>query len=166
MGASGASGDPYDNPMDVMSGTVRMVIPGTGAFNRYQAGWIDPDDVAVLGGESLSLTMGVRGAAGTQMLVIPTGVPGRFYTAGARIAGIDDAAPASGVEVYLVDQTCGTPGASHCIGAASTRFQTPASPDGTGHVITPGRSIVVGGTEIRVVSGDRTGFRLVVTPQQ
>jgi hypothetical protein len=161
---SGVGSDQYDNPMDVMSGAVRGVIPGTIAFNRYQAGWIDPEDVAVYAGEPLEVVVAPPGTAGTQMVVIPSGVAGRFFTAGARVSGASDPVPATGVEVYLVDQTCGAAGGVVCIGAAGTRLQTPAAPDGTGHVLAPGASTVVGGAEITVLAREAGGFRVAVAP--
>ena len=38
----------YDNPMDMMSGDLGLgLTTGTIAVNRYAAGWIEPDEVAV-----------------------------------------------------------------------------------------------------------------------
>ena len=110
----------YDNRMDLMSGRDAYgLTTGTIAVNRYAAGWIDPEDVAVHTGATTSYELSPAGEDGTQMLVIPTRWgPGVFYTLGVRAKeGIDRDVPLEGVEVYLVDQrhiACSNPWVGTC----------------------------------------------------
>jgi len=100
------------NPMDVMGCCGPAVIArATVAINRYQAGWFDSDQVAVLGNAGGTFTIGAIGYAGTQMVVIPTGIDYRYVTLGVRDidpSGYDTASSldAEGVEVYEVDGNC------------------------------------------------------------
>ncbi len=83
-------GDDYDNPIDLMSGNMTTTdytepLPyGTAAFNRYQAGWIDPGDVYIAGGASQQLSLQPFDRDGLQMIVCLTSKTGLFYTLGAR----------------------------------------------------------------------------------
>ncbi|MDE0289260.1 MAG: fibronectin type III domain-containing protein [bacterium] len=104
--------DEYDNPMDMISGSPpewqlrkHGLVAGTIAANRYAAGWIDPEDVALHQEPYGSYLLAPLGRSGTQMLVLPTGTPGHFVSLGARVArGYDAGIPAEGVEVYRIDQ--------------------------------------------------------------
>ena len=99
--------DHYDNPMDVMSWNGGALRTGTPAVNRYAAGWIAPEEVAVHDGGYAEYALRPTGGGGTQMLVVPvSGGDGVFYALGARVRdGYDRGVPAEGVETYLVDQS-------------------------------------------------------------
>ena len=97
----------YDNPMDIMSRVddrTKLKV-GTAAINRYAAGWIDPSEVAIYGGEGTHrYKLSPLGDGGTQMLVIRSDGSG-YLTLGARVRkGIDLLIPEEGVEVYFVDE--------------------------------------------------------------
>ena len=98
--------DEYDNRMDIMSGRLaRGLTTGTIAVNRYAAGWIAPEEVAVHTGGAAEYVLSPLGEDGVQMLVLPTGVTGTFWTLGVRVReGIDRDVPVEGVELYYVDQ--------------------------------------------------------------
>ena len=100
----------YDNPMDIQS-LARLVDLNitTIALNRYAAGWIDPANVFIHPpGTAAVYELLPIGAGGTQMLVLPGGIPGKFTTLGTRIAvGYDSDIPKEGVEVYRIDQNYG-----------------------------------------------------------
>ncbi len=163
---SGTTENEYDNPIDMMSGNLWVngleasVVYATPAFNLYQAGWIDPTDVFVWDGETSELLLVPPDSTGTQMVVIPTGTPEVFYTAGARVSSEVDPIPLSyeGVEVYLVDQAC-VPG---CPGIWREFRQYPPSPFATAHVLKPGDSIEVEGVSLTVVAREGSGFRVRV----
>ena len=96
----------YDNRMDIMSGRDSWgLTTSTIAVNRYAAGWIAPEDVAVHTGAETEYVLSPLGEDGTQMLVIPTGITGTFWTLGVRVReGVDRDVPVEGVELYYVDQ--------------------------------------------------------------
>ena len=97
----------YDNLMDLMSGRITQgLASGTIAVNRYSAGWIEPEEVAVHTGAAATYELHPAGEDGTQMLVIPTAWgPGVFFTLGVRVQeDFDSDIPLEGVELYLVDQ--------------------------------------------------------------
>ena len=97
----------YDNPMDVMSrvNDRSELRVGTIAINRYAAGWIDPSEVAIFGGEGKHrYWLSPPGGDNTQMLIIRSNGSG-YLTLGTRIRkGLDSLIPKEGVEVYLVDE--------------------------------------------------------------
>ena len=108
-----------DNPMDAVSGNTALgATTGTIAVNRYAAGWIDPNNVAIHpSGKSHTYELEALGSSGTQMLVLPDPRFGVMATLGARIAsGYDSTIPKEGIEVYRVDQTGN--GCSHPFGNA------------------------------------------------
>ncbi|MDE0138636.1 MAG: fibronectin type III domain-containing protein [bacterium] len=178
--------DEYDNPMDMISGSPHGwelrrhgLVAGTIAVNRYAAGWIDPDDVAVHDGGIASYVLAPIGISGTQMLVLPTGNPGEFISMGARVAsGYDAGIPASGVEAYRVDQRASAcspesppanPDRLTCTGLGRRTQQVPPPPDNdqeiedlTDHVYGPGDQLTVEGFRVEVTErvGDR--FRVWV----
>lgn len=98
--------DEYDNPMDLMSGASGGLGTGTPAINRYAAGWIPPEQVAVHDRGYESYALRPVGDGGVQMLVIPAYEgAGVFYALGARVRNeYDQNIPAEGVEVYVVNQ--------------------------------------------------------------
>lgn len=97
----------YDNPMDIMSRVEdnRKLNVGTIAINRYAAGWIDPSEVEIYGGDGTHrYKISPQGDGGTQMLVIRSGGSG-YLTLGARVRkGVDLGIPDEGIEVYLIDE--------------------------------------------------------------
>ena len=98
----------YDNAADIMSrGNDVDLSVGTPAVNRYASGWIDPEDVAVHSGGAAVYELSPIGAAGTQMLVVPSEeVQGAFYSLSPVVAeDYNRGQPKEGVEVYLVDQS-------------------------------------------------------------
>jgi hypothetical protein len=160
-------GDDYDNPIDLMSGNLTTggytePLPyGTAAFNRYQAGWIEPGDVVIAGGASQQISLQPFSAPGTQMLVVPTTQQGVFYSLGARTSSTYDPIPTQweGVEVYKIDHDCDTGGFNGlCPGIFRDQYQEPPSPNGVGHVLQVGESIALETTLVNVVGRDGDGF--------
>lgn len=93
----------YDNPMDIMSGNIGLgLTTGTIAVNRYAAGWIDPENVAIhQPGTTAIYELGYSDPIADQMLVIPGNEMGTFTALGVRTAtGYDVEIPKEGVEVY------------------------------------------------------------------
>ena len=101
----------YDNSTDIMSrGNNRDLSTSTPAINRYAAGWIDPEDVAVYSGEATTHELSPIGVKGTQMLIVPSKEgQGVFYSLSPVIAKDHNRdQPKEGVEVYLIDQSYST----------------------------------------------------------
>ena len=99
--------DEYDNSTDIMSrGNDKDLSTSTPAINRYAAGWIDPEDVAVYSGEVAVHELSPIGVDGTQMLIVPSGEGrGVFYSLSPVIAeGYNRDQPKAGVEIYWIDQ--------------------------------------------------------------
>ena len=173
----------YDNPMDMMSGAVSLGLnTGTIATNRYAAGWIEPDEVAIHeAGTTTVYELTRPGAGGTQMLVLPGRRQGMFAALGARVAlGHDSAIPRAGVEVYRIDQreaACTNPWRNACSGTERrTRPYPPAEP-GAGygddlssrglarlvdHVYRPGDVFEIGDATIEVVERTADGYEVRV----
>ena len=97
----------YDNPMEVMgdNDAVSGLQIGTIAINRYAAGWMDPEEVAIYtGGGIARYTLSPLGDNGTQMLVLRSD-ENIFVTLGARVRkGYDSGLPKEGVESYVIEQ--------------------------------------------------------------
>ena len=161
----------YDNPMDLMSGApTNMLNIGTIAVNRYAAGWIDPADVSIHMGGTVTYELVAPGKSGTQMLVLPGERTGLFFTLGARIGdGYDSAVPKHGVEVYRIDQR--SPVSESYVTGLSRRTQPyPPAPDSastsnlhmTDHVYGADETFDIGRFQVAV--GERTGrgFRVTV----
>ena len=79
--------NPYSNRYDVMSGLTPLSrygwdhdMPGTLAVNRYAAGWIRPEDVALHVDEDAGYTLSKPGESGHQFLVVHSGRPYAFTT--------------------------------------------------------------------------------------
>ena len=79
--------NPYSNHYDVMSGLdLRPLsvwdpeLPGTLAINRYAAGWIKPEDVALHLVDDATYTLSKPREAGYQFLVVSSGRPYAFTT--------------------------------------------------------------------------------------
>ena len=101
------------NLMDIM-GNGQTLNFGTPAINRYAAGWIPVDEVAIhpVPVDSASpqqhavYELYPLGEQGTQMLVLQTDTKGVFYTLGAREkSGFDSDIPVEGIEVYFINQS-------------------------------------------------------------
>ena len=164
----------YDNLMDLMSGS--RTIVGTPAVNRYAAGWLPPEQVAVHPAAAGDPHPGALydlapvGRPGRQMLVLPTGRPGVFYTFEARVkSGYDDAIPSEGVEAYLIDQSaaaCDAPWMGACWGL--DRRTLPLTLTGRSgdvvHVFDVGEDIVLDGVRVRVLehASDGSGYSVWV----
>ena len=136
-----ASGAVYegDNPMDIMSGVVSLnLTTGTIAVNRYAAGWIDEDQVAVHEvGATAEYELRPLGSGGIQLLVLPGVKQGLFTALGARVAiGYDASIPRQGVEVYRIDQrerACRYPANRTCSGTERRTQPYPPTPAGAGY---------------------------------
>jgi hypothetical protein len=170
--SNSGQGDEWDNPIDLMSGNLTPggytePLPyGTAAFNRYQAGWIEPGDVVVADGASQQISLQPFDATGTQMLVVLTTQQGVFYSLGARTSSTYDPIPTQweGVEVYRIDHDCDT-GVFNglCPGIFRNQYQEPPSPSGVGHVLQVGESITLEGIVIDVIGRDGDGFVVDLT---
>ena len=177
--------DEYDNPMDMISGSPpewqlrkHGLVAGTIAANRYAAGWIDPEDVALHQEPYGSYLLAPLGRSGTQMLVLPTGTPGHFVSLGARVArGYDAGIPAEGVEVYRIDQRAAVcteeppdnPDRLTCTGLDRRTQQVPPPPDDdrdtdelTDHVYGPGEGLTIEGFRVEVIERVSSRFRVWV----
>jgi len=168
---SGLGNDEYDNPIDLMSGNLTSrgytePLPyGTAAFNRYQAGWIEPEDVVIASGLFQQVSLQPFDRPGTQMVAVLTGEDGVFYTLGTRTSSTYDPIPIEweGVEVYKIDHDCGESAFGDvCPGIFRDQYQEPPSPDGVGHVLQVGEGINLEGIQIDVVGRDGDGFVLAV----
>ncbi|MCY3562276.1 MAG: hypothetical protein OXH20_14110 [bacterium] len=164
----------YDNPMDQLSGVdsdapsesgeISALTVGTIAFNRYAAGWIDPDDVEIHEpGQTRTYRLAPPGVSGTQLLVLAdaeTGTEGRFVALGARKRGAGGAAwhdsglTDEGIELYWIDQTaqgCELPDRGACYGLDRRTVPVDSPPDSTWHVVNEGGSFwVISGYEVSV----------------
>ena len=176
-----------DNPMDLMSNNpeapelgLNALVVGTAVVNRYAAGWVDPEEVAVHREPYASYLLSPPGSTGVQMLVLPSGEPGRFISLGARVAkGHDGGIPAEGVEVYRIDQrgaACARddqapPDPDRLLCSRTDRRTQPVPPakadsrrinELVHHVYGPRRGLTVGGFRVEVTErvGDR--FRVWV----
>ena len=147
----------YDNPMDLLSGGPKVTVTewlegraayrkletglgATIAINRYAAGWISPEEVAVYEGGHSRYTLHALGNEGTQMLIVPSNSQGTYLAMGTRIArGYDSLIPKEGVEVYLVDQrstACPYPIQDTCWGISRRTQPYPVmTGDPTAHVL-------------------------------
>ena len=173
----------YDNPMDMMSGDVALGLKaGTIAVNRYAAGWIEPDEVAIHErGTAAVYELRPPGAGGTQMLVLPGYTQGVFTALGARVAiGYDSAIPRQGVEVYSIDQrgsACDYPSNGACSGTNRRTRPNPPAEAGAGygdtlysrggarlveHVRRPGDVFEIGQATIEVIERVGNNFSVRV----
>lgn len=155
----------YDNPIDLMSGnstTGGWTEPrpySSLAFNRYQSGWIDDEDVTIASNVYQEVVLQPFAASGTQMIAVRTNTPGVFYTLGTRTSSTHDPIPTSweGVEVYKVDHDCGA-FSGPCPGIWRDQRQEPPNPEGVAHVLQAGESIVLEGITVEVIERTDTGF--------
>ena len=128
-----------DNPMDLMSGTLRVdLTTSTIAVNRYAAGWIDPASVRIHeAGATVDYELRPPGTGGVQMIVLPGRRQGNFTMLGARSAvGYDTALPRQGVEVYRITQSagaCSNPSDGVCWGTSRRTQPFPPAEAGAGY---------------------------------
>ena len=151
----------YDNPMDIMSGGGSSgYAVGMIAVNRYAAGWIPPEQVHVYEGGAAQLTLQNLGSD-TLMLAIPSDEQGLWLSVGARIADDYNAAPADGVEVYVVDQRPGVCERGQGVCWGTDRLVTPYPTDQNNplsHVLAPGEQVTWNAATVTVVSRTDNGF--------
>ncbi len=173
---SGLGGE-YDNPIDLMSGN-RREGGGTESdpydtlsYSRFQSGWVSNSDVAIADGSYQAVTLQPHNVSGTQLLAIKTAQAGRFYVFGARTTSTYDPIPSAwqGVEVYEVDYYCGDQdfidySNGICPGIYRDQTQQPPSPNGVGHVLGVGESVVLEGLTVTVTGTTATGYTLTVDP--
>ena len=161
----------YDNPMDVMGSPTndgKREWKATPAVNRYAAGWIDPDDVAIWYSEK-GVTrfridpIGVQTSAGRQMVALTYTEDGVFDMLGARVrGGYDLDIPKEGVEVYRVDQRAEACDNELACISLNRRVRQQGSADAADHVLAPGESL-----SIPIVHGDgRPGARVVTVKRR
>ena len=178
-----SNGEVYegDNPMDLVSGQVRIDLnTATIAVNRYAAGWIGPENVVIHeAGATEVYELRPPGSGGLQMLVLPGRTTGDFTALGARIGvGYDLAIPKQGVEVYRILQrpsACKRPSGGACWGTnRRTQPYPPAEPGAgygedlygqrkarlTQHVRTVGEVFEIGTATVEVV--ERVGIYYTV----
>lgn len=135
----------YDDPFDVMSKAGdRTKLMATPALNRYIAGWIDPDDVALADGGG-SFTLSALGDSGDQLLLVPNGELGWLTAIDVRLpTGYDSTLPEAGVTVHVLDQraeACGS--ALPCFGLSRRLSQWPAVANSYDHVLSVGEDLVL-----------------------
>ena len=147
-GAKISAPNPYSNLFDIMSSLALSPIPGwdhempsTLAINRYAAGWIKPEDVALHLADNATYTLSKPRESGHQFLVVHSGRPYAFTTLEVleerslqfmpNIHVYDPSVPGGyrprryeGVLVSRYDQTAGT-GASARVGPALYHTDNP-----------------------------------------
>ena len=179
---SGETADQYDNPIDYMSGNMpdnflgRADDPyGSLAFNRYRAGWSDPNDVLFYTGGVAELTLAPVGVAGTQMVVLPSGYEYSFLVLDARLNSAIDPIPESfeGVSAHYIEQWCKadpSAPATACGGLSSRPYSYPPSPDSIDHVtgvggeavfdLDQGEQLLAHGTKLKVLAETAEGLSI------
>lgn len=161
----------YDDPFDIMGyqrlwGTGRWQNPltgtfrlkGTQAFNRYAAGWIPSSAVAMHRSTDSRYRISPIGAAGTQLVIVPTQSPVAFLTLEAKARlGYDRVLPRAGVQIHLIDQrgsACQSPFQDSPPAACSTdrrEVPVPNRPDSLTSTLRPGDSHDIGGVTVSVL---------------
>lgn len=163
----------YDNVVDVMSaGALDGAPVGTHAYNRYAAGWIDPEEVALYAGGTHTYRLEPIGGQGYELVAIPL-AEGFTYTFGLRSpVGWDVELAAHGVEAYVVDSrpTACEPTASWLEGEPCWGLDTrispapaPVSRTDTSHVLGPGQSSTLGSWQWSVLTDQLGRFHLRIT---
>lgn len=153
----------YDDPTDVMSKAGdRTQLMATPAINRYIAGWIDPEDVAVARAPG-TFSLAPLGEPGTQLLLVPNGQQGWLTAVDARVrAGYDAALAQAGATVHILDQrpeACGS--TLPCFGLSRRVQQWPAEADSYAHVLAAGESLELPNGWVLTVQ-DRVGDEFIV----
>jgi hypothetical protein len=171
----------YDNPVDVMSGrpvdglcsapsdgggTVlwSCVAQHTLSFNRFAAGWVDGNQVAIQASGTVNYTLDSPGRDGVQMVALPDPVePRSMLTLEARPrVGRDRFLGAEGVAIHVIDQV---PRGGFGDGISTDRHQRQAigAPDSYDHVIAVGGTVTVDGVTISVLSRIGDTYEVTVT---
>lgn len=153
------SGDAYNNVVDLMSGghagSAGQGQPdSTLAVNRLLAGWVDPPEVRVHKVSGATQTLAPVGVAGTQLLAVPSGRPGKFVAIDARVrTGYDQYLNKEGVTVHFVQQW------QPFIGDFPDIRISPAVGPGNSlnHVVGPGQSLTLGSLKITVGAKSTAG---------
>ena len=157
----------YDNPMDIMGSPTndgKREWRATPAVNRYTAGWIDPDDVAVWfsarGVAKFRIDpIGVSTTNGKQMVAMTYTEDDLFDMLGARVeGGYDLDIPKEGVEVYRVDQRAEACDNDLACISLNRRVWQRGSADAAEHVLGPGESL-----SVPIIYSDGTQGARVVT---
>ncbi len=157
----------YDNPMDVMGSPTndgKREWRATPAVNRYAAGWVDPDDVAIWfsakGVVKFRIDpIGVRTGGGKQMVAMTYTEDGVFDALGARVrGGYDLDIPREGVEVYRVDQRAELCDNELACVSLNRRVWQRGAADTADHVLGPGEAL-----SIPIIYSDGTPGARVVT---
>jgi len=176
--------DEYDNPVDVMSGDPVDFFDSTGdltrfcpgldpdsyiwcraqntlAFNRFAAGWINGEQVAIHRSGRVNYTLGKPSGTGLQMVALPDRTASlRMLTLEARPAvGYDEDLVKAGVAVHVIDQ-----GASTFDSISTQRHQRQAvgRPNSYEHVLAPGEKLTVDGATITVLGIVGDGYQVNV----
>jgi hypothetical protein len=155
--------DEYGNVYDVMSRVSGSASQHTLAWNRYSAGWIDPNQVHVHTGGTATVNLDRPGTAGVQMAVLRDANANLLTTLEARPAtGRDAALPQAGVVAHTIDlRPCSrlaSWGLSQCISLWRTYRQV--HPGVTTHVIAAGQTRQLAGANVTVEGTTATGFRV------
>jgi S-layer homology domain len=180
------SADEYDNALDLMSGNYGKGDVGTGTWpdpydtaviNRYAAGWIDADQVRIIGPSGGTFRLERSSGNGIQMLVIRSGA--KYYTLGARTRSTYDPIPSiwQGVELYEVTP-CPYADPYDCLddyrfqlgfrevvpfGRVPFDYSDPAAYDRPlPHVIRAGGSKEVGGRAVKVSAASGGAYNVTI----
>ena len=166
----------YDNAMDMLSAEDHVGGPiGTLAYHRYEAGWLQPSQVAVHESGLSNYRLAVVGESGLGMVVIPGPSADQFYTLETRRRiAFDAALPATGVVAHMVDQrrdlACaipqGFPATWPCFATLQRITPEPAViGDGTDHVIELDETAQIGIFDVSIIAADQTSFTVRIAQQ-
>jgi hypothetical protein len=177
------AGVEYDDPVDVMgyefqwgSTTVldlsagKYPLKGTQVFNRYSAGWLDPDQAVVHSGDSTKeYTINAVGSPGLQLVALPGSRPAEFMTIESRLQrGYDRSLPYSGVSIHVVAQQaeiCSGFGdaPAGCWGEDRRSTPAPTDPNSLTSFLKPGESRNFGAVKVTVLERTKDGFKVLVS---
>lgn len=163
--------DEYDNRVDVMSGEPDAgwcefdsgffteywpcVPQHTLAFNRFAAGWVDGNQVAIQRSGTVNYTLDAPARGGVQFVALPDPGDGRsMLTIEARPAvGHDRFLEAEGVALHVIDQVprSGYPFGIDGISTDRRQKQALGAPESYEHVVGVGSSLTVHGVTVTVL---------------
>lgn len=152
------SGDPYSNPMDLMSGGGSLTAVGTTAIARFREGWVAPSEVLWHRGGAATYTIAPVTRAGAQLVAIPGARWGSYATLGVRAnEGCDVSLPAHGVEITYSDELDAGQPDPYDAPAVTTDYST-------AHVLGVGQTRTLGAVTIQVLGTTADGqWRVSVT---
>lgn len=164
----------YNNPLDAMSHELFesevdgvLMSGGTLAVNRYAAGWIGPDQVAVHEGGTATYEIVPIGHDGIQLLAVRSMDPRAFVAIDVRVQQrYDSALAVEGVTVHAVDQrpgACPEPVDGVCSGVRRRHQQLPPNPHSHDHVLQSETMLETVGLRIEVLERDGDVFTVRVT---